>query len=211
MPLKQKVIAHLANVDPLTARLGACNTIRMGVDGKLYGFNTDVAGIVRPLEKRLALKGARILVLGAGGAGRAAVYSLAERGAQVSLWSRKAAAAKELARDAGALAVSENQIAASEFDVLINATPCGMTGNSHSLPLPPRSWKARIVFDLVYNPLDTPLLKEARSRNIATIQGVEMFIYQGARQFELWTGKAAPEAEMYRVVLNALKKAQEPR
>jgi len=208
MPLKQKVLAHLANVDPLTAKLRACNTIRTGADGKLYGFNTDVAGIIRPLEKRIPLKGARVLVLGAGGAARAAVYGLAERGAQVAVWSRKEAAAKELTTDAGAVSVTTQQIAASQFDILINATPCGMHGNPHPLPLEPEGWKARLVFDLVYNPLDTPLLQIARKRGFATIQGIEMFVYQGARQFELWTGKPAPEADMLRVVLFALKKSQ---
>lgn len=220
MPLKQSVMKHLANVDPMTARLGACNTIRTGADGKLYGFNTDVAGIVRPLEKRLHLKGARVLVLGAGGAARAAVYGLAEKGAKVFVWSRNEAHARELAAAApvggpaagpvvGTVeAIPRAGIAANAFDVMINATPCGMHGNAHPLPLEPKEWKARLVFDLVYNPLDTPLLKEARERGIATIQGFEMFVYQGARQFELWTGKPAPEADMLRVVLFALKKLQ---
>ena len=219
MPLKQKVLAHLANVDPLTARLGACNTIRTGADGKLYGFNTDVAGIVRPLEKRMSLRGARVLILGAGGAARAAVFGLVEKGAHVSIWSRKEVSAKELAASAtapsdkslllnwgSATTITRQQIAASEFDVLINATPCGMHGNSHPLPLETKEWKARLVFDLVYNPLDTPLLQAARARGAHTIQGIEMFVYQGARQFEIWTGKPAPEAEMLRVVLFALNK-----
>jgi 3-dehydroquinate dehydratase/shikimate dehydrogenase len=218
MPHKQAILPYLANVDPLTARLGACNTIRMGADGRFYGFNTDVAGIVRPLEKRMSLRNARVLVLGAGGAARAAVYGLAEKGAQVFLWSRKEAAAKELAAAASVpvngsspipvQVISRLEVAASEFDVLINATPCGMHGNPHPLPLEPEAWKARLVFDLVYNPLDTPLLQLARERRIATIQGIEMFVYQGARQFELWTGKPAPEADMLRVVLFALQHPQ---
>ncbi len=208
MPWKQKVLEHLANVDALTARLGACNTIRMGTDGKLYGFNTDVAGIVRPLEKRMQLKDRRVLVLGAGGAARAAVYGLVEKGARVKVWSRKEAAAIELAEAAGAGTVTEKQIRETEFDVLINATPCGMTGNAHLLPLPAGAWRARLVFDLVYNPMITPLMKEAKARGLVTITGVEMFVYQGARQFELWTGKAAPEAEMLRTVMFALQKAQ---
>ena len=88
MPLKQEVLPHLANMDPLTAKIGACNTLRTGADGKLYGFNTDVAGVVRPLEKRLRLKGARIAVLGAGGAARAAVFGLVEQGAEVFVINR---------------------------------------------------------------------------------------------------------------------------
>lgn len=220
MPLKQQVLPHLANVDPLTARLGACNTIRTGADGNLYGFNTDVAGIIRPLEKRMSLRNARVLVLGAGGAARAAVWGLLEKGAQVAVWSRKESSAQELAASTktgskqvpvshnAAASITRPEIAATQFDVIINATPCGMHGNSHPLPLEPEEWKARLVFDLVYNPLDTPLLKVARARGAGTIQGVEMFVHQGARQFELWTGKPAPEAEMLRVVLFALKKTQ---
>jgi 3-dehydroquinate dehydratase/shikimate dehydrogenase len=92
--------------------------------------------------------------------------------------------------------------------VLINATPCGMAGNAHPLPLETDDWRAKLVFDLVYNPLETPLLQAARARGAAVIQGVEMFVYQGARQFELWTGKPAPEAEMLRVVLHALTKSR---
>lgn len=210
MPHKQAIMPHLANVDPMAARLGACNTVRTGADGKLYGFNTDVAGILRPLEKRIALKGARVLVLGAGGAARAAAFGLADKGAQVSVWSRSETRSRELLSAStgipGITLIPRKQIAASEFDILINATPCGMHGNAHPLPLEDKEWRARLVFDLVYNPLDTPLLQSARARGVATIQGVEMFVQQGARQFEIWTGKPAPEAEMQRVVLFALNK-----
>ena len=208
MPLKQSIMAHLANVDPMTAKMGACNTVRMGADGKLYGFNTDAAGVVRPLEKRIALKDAKVLVLGSGGAARAAVYGLSDKGAKVSLWSRNEAKCRELAISARVPVLRREQIAAYDFDVLINATPCGMHGNAHPLPLEANEWSARLVFDFVYNPLNTPLLKAARARNIPTIQGFEMFVHQGARQFEIWTGKAAPEAEMLRVVLHALKNAE---
>ena len=208
MPLKQAIIPLLAKVDPLTARLGACNTVRLGADGKLYGFNTDVAGIVRPLEKRLTLRGAKVLVLGAGGASRAAVYGLADKGAEVHVWSRGNTKAHDLAKEAGVQAIDRKLIPQTEFDVLINSTPCGMTGQEHPLPLEHHEWKAKLVFDLVYNPLETPLLAEARRRGAEVIQGVEMFVQQGARQFEIWTGKPAPEAEMLRVVLFALQQAQ---
>jgi 3-dehydroquinate dehydratase/shikimate dehydrogenase len=208
IPHKQSILPYLANVEPLAARIGACNTLRLGVDGKLYGFNTDVTGVLRPLEKRMSLKGAKVLVLGSGGAARAAVFGLAEKGAQVSLWSRNDAKARALASASNTLALQREAIAGAEFDILINATPCGMTGHAHPLPLQPEEWRARLVFDLVYNPLETPLLKLAKERGSAVIQGVEMFIQQGARQFEIWTGKPAPEAEMQRAVLFALNKAQ---
>ena len=135
MPLKQEVLPHLANMDPLTASIGACNTLRTGADGKLYGFNTDVAGVVRPLEKRLKLKGARIAVLGAGGAARAAVFGLVEQGAEVFVVNRTHENAVALARQAKAKALKHELFAKGRFDVLINTTPCGMAGIKQALPI----------------------------------------------------------------------------
>ncbi len=206
MPLKQEVLPHLANMDPLTARIGACNTLRTGADGKLYGFNTDVAGVVRPLEKRLRLKGARIAVLGAGGAARAAVFGLADEGAEVFIVNRTHEHAVALAKEAKVKALKHEQFAKREFDVLINSTPCGMVGSKRALPIEEKELKAGLVFDMVYNPLVTPLLKLAHLRGIPVISGLEMFVQQGARQFEIWTGKPAPEAEMQRIVEHALHK-----
>jgi 3-dehydroquinate dehydratase/shikimate dehydrogenase len=206
MPLKTEVLPHLANMDPLTSRIGACNTLRMGADGKLYGFNTDVAGVVRPLERRLRLKGARVAVLGAGGAARAAVFGLVEQGAEVLIVNRTHEHAVALARQAKAKSLKHELLAKQKFDVIINATPCGMAGNKQPMPIAENELNANLVFDLVYNPLETPLLKLAKSRGIATISGLEMFVQQGARQFEIWTGKPAPEQEMMRVVEHELRK-----
>jgi 3-dehydroquinate dehydratase/shikimate dehydrogenase len=200
MPLKQEVLPHLANMDALTARIGACNTLRTGADGKLYGFNTDVAGVVRPLEKRLRLKGARIAVLGAGGAARAAVFGLVDQGAEVFVVNRTHENAVKLAKESKAQALKHEQLAKSRFDVLINSTPCGMAGSKQALPIEENELNAGLVFDMVYNPLETPLLKLAKERGIPVVTGLEMFVQQGARQFEIWTGKPAPEAEMLRVV-----------
>jgi len=187
-------------MDPLTSRIGACNTLRTGADGKLYGFNTDVAGVVRPLEKRIRLKGARIAVLGAGGAARAAVFGLVEQGAEVFVVNRTHDKAVALARSAKAKSLKHELFAKSRFDVLINTTPCGMAGNKDALPIEENELNAGLVFDMVYNPLETPLIKLAKARGIPVVSGLEMFVQQGARQFEIWTGKPAPEAEMLRVV-----------
>ena len=205
MPLKQEVLPHLANPIlkgsiPLTHRIGACNTLRVGPDGSIVGFNTDVDGVVRPLERRLRLKGARIAVLGAGGAARAAVFGLVEQGAEVFIVNRTHEKAVALAKEAKAKALKHEQLPKSHFDVLINSTPCGMAGSKQPLPLAENELNAGLVFDMVYNPLETPLLRLARARGIPVITGLEMFVQQGARQFEIWTGKPAPEAEMLRVV-----------
>jgi 3-dehydroquinate dehydratase/shikimate dehydrogenase len=209
MPLKQEVLPHLANMDPLTAKIGACNTLRTGADGKLYGFNTDVAGILRPIEKRIKLKGTRILVLGAGGAARAAVFGLVEQGAEVFVANRTHEKAVSLARKAHAKSLKMDVLAKQKFDVIVNSTPVGMIGMKPALPLSEKDLNANLVFDLVYNPMVTPLLKMAHSKGIAVVSGVEMFVQQGARQFEIWTGKPAPELEMLRVVELALRKKAE--
>lgn len=200
MPLKQEILPHLANSDVLTARIGACNTLRVGGDGRIVGFNTDVAGVVRPLEKRLQLKGARIAILGAGGAARAAVFGLVDQGAEVFIVNRTYENAVKLAKEAKAKALKREQFAKSHFDVLINSTPCGMAGSKQALPIEEKELNAGLVFDLVYNPMETPLLKLAAAHGIPVVRGLEMFVQQGARQFEIWTGKPAPEAEMQRVV-----------
>ncbi len=211
MPLKQEIIPHLENTDPLSAKIGACNTLLRAQDGKLYGFNTDVAGVVAPLERRMSLRGAKVLVLGAGGAARAAVFGLRDKGADVWILNRTPETAQKLAKQAGAKTIKKEAVAKTPFDVIVNATPIGMAGNKSAQILEAKDLNTKLVFDLVYNPIETPLIAAARSKGIPVVAGVEMFVQQGARQFEIWTGKPAPEEEMLRVVLHALKqKAEEP-
>jgi len=211
MPLKQDVLPYLERTDPLSARIGAVNTVLRAQDGKFYGFNTDVAGILGPLERRLPLANARVLVLGAGGVARAAVFGCRDKGAEVFIANRTPETAQKLARQAGAKYIKREALAKTSFDVIINATPLGMTGmagkNVPASPLEAAEIDARFVFDLVYNPLETPLLRLARQKGATPISGVEMFVHQGARQFEIWTGKPAPEEEMLRVVLHALRQS----
>ena len=209
MPLKEEILKHLEKTDPISEKIGACNTVIRAQDGKLYGFNTDVAAAVRPLERRLQLKGAKILVLGAGGAARAAVFGLKEKGAEVFILNRTAEDAQKLARQAKAKTFKREQLAKTQFDVILNATPIGMHGVKPNHILEPKEINARLVFDMVYNPIDTPLLRMAREKNIPVVTGVEMFVHQGARQFEIWTGKPAPEEEMLRVVIHALRQQAE--
>ena len=205
MPLKQEILPLLERTDPLSTKIGAVNTVLRAQDGRFYGFNTDVPGILGPLERRLPLNKAKVLVLGAGGAARAAVFGCRDKGAEVFLLNRTPAKAAALAQAAGARVIQREAVAKAGFDVVINATPAGMLGLGAESLLQPEDLNARFVFDLVYNPLDTPLLKLARQKGLTPISGVEMFVAQGARQFEIWTGKAAPHEEMMRVVLHALR------
>jgi 3-dehydroquinate dehydratase/shikimate dehydrogenase len=203
MPYKEAILQHLDNTDSHTNKIGACNTVVRAQDGKLYGFNTDTAGVVRPLERRLStIEGARILVIGAGGAARAAVFGLKERGAEVYILNRSLANAKKLAHQARARIMKRPDLKKMAFDVIINATPVGM-GNSREAPLQDKEINARYVFDMVYDPAETKLLKLAKERGAQVIPGIEMFVHQAARQFEIWTGKPAPWDEMLRVVLLA--------
>src|SRR5271169_1527856 len=205
MPYKEAILSHLDNTDSHTTKIGACNTVVRAQDGKLYGFNTDAAGIVRPLERRLnTLENARILVIGAGGAARAAVFGLKERGSEVYILNRSAAPAKKLAHQAHARIVKRPDLKKLAFDVIINATPVGM-GNTRETPLQEHEINARYVFDMVYDPAETRFLKLAKERGAQIIPGIEMFAHQAARQFEIWTGKPAPWDEMLRVVLLALQ------
>jgi 3-dehydroquinate dehydratase / shikimate dehydrogenase len=205
MPYKEAILPHLDNSDSHSTKIGACNTVVRAQDGKLYGFNTDTAGIVRPLERRLnTLEGARILVLGAGGAARAAVFGLKERGSEVYILNRSIAPAKKLAHQARARMVKRQDLKKLAFDVIINATPVGM-GNTRETPLQDKEINARYVFDMVYDPAETRLLKLAKEKGAQIIPGIEMFVHQAARQFEIWTGKPAPWDDMLRVVLLALQ------
>ena len=211
MPYKESILSHLDNTDSHTTKVGACNTVVRAQDGKLYGFNTDTAGIVRPLERRLnTLEDAKILVLGAGGAARAAVFGLKERGSEVYILNRSLAPAKKLAHQARARLVKRPDLKKLSFDVIINATPVGM-GNTRETPLQDKEINARYVFDMVYDPAETRLLKLAKERGAQVIPGIEMFVHQAARQFEIWTGKPAPWDEMLRVVLLALQEREKDR
>jgi 3-dehydroquinate dehydratase/shikimate dehydrogenase len=204
MPYKQSIVEHLDNTDAHTAKIGACNTVVRGQDGKLYGFNTDIVGIIRPLEQRITIENSKALVIGAGGAARAAVFGLKERGAEVWILNRTAVKAQKLARQAKAHVIKRADVRKTPFDVIINATPVGM-GNTKDCPLKEDEIQAKVVFDMVYDPVETRLLQIARSKGIAVVAGIEMFVHQAARQFEIWTGKPAPSGEMLRVVTIALQ------
>ncbi len=209
MPYKQDIVEVLSNSDPLTRQIGACNTVVRSQDGKLYGFNTDVAGVLVPLEQRLTLQGARILLVGAGGVARAAAFGLKNKGAEVFIVNRTAEKAQALARQAKAKYMKRADVAKSSFDVIINATPVGM-GNNRQSPLEDKELNTKFLFDLVYVPAETKLMKMAQAKGIQVIPGLEMFVQQGARQFEIWSGKPAPVAEMSFVVSKALERLEGP-
>jgi 3-dehydroquinate dehydratase/shikimate dehydrogenase len=203
MPFKRAIPRELDWVDPLAAHIGACNTVAVR-GGQWMGWNTDAAAVVEVLTKRLRLPGSQILILGAGGAARAAACALAAEGAKVFIAARREPAARQLARRISAVAVAWDRADGLEVDAVINATPVGMAPQADYVPIDLARLRVRVVFDMVYYPMETRLLSEARGRGLITISGVEMLVAQGARQFEIWTGESAPRALMEQAVRQTL-------
>ncbi len=198
MPWKVEILPKLDEVDPLAAAIGAVNTVVRREDGSLWGTNTDAAAIAEPLAERLSLRGVPILILGAGGAARAAAFALRQAGAEVWILNRTRAAAEQLARETGARIADTAY--AGRFAVVLNATPAGMSGGGleAELPVEPAALDGvQVVFETVYRPVDTPLVRTARALGIPVVTGLEMFVHQGVRQWLLWTGhRMAPVAAM---------------
>jgi 3-dehydroquinate dehydratase / shikimate dehydrogenase len=205
LPHKQTILKHLSACEPLAADIGAVNTVIVRRNGSLYGRNTDYLGVLRALEKKLRIKGSRVLIFGAGGAARAAAFALALAGATLAICARREKAAKELARAVGGEIVHHRALCSEFFDVILNATPVGMYPHDDVSPLASRELHCRMVMDLIYRPQRTQLLKIAAQKGITTVSGAEMFVAQGIAQWEMWMEKRAPEAVMRRAVLAALR------
>lgn len=196
IPHKQRILRHLDVIDPLARRIGAVNTVWRKA-GKWRGTNTDVAGILRPLEKHIRLSRAHILLAGYGGAARAAAFALRDAGAQLTITGRKLASAKSLARFVGANTLALSEAEKQHYDAVVNATSVGMHPQSGECLFQKRI-PGELAFDMVYNPHETLFLARAREQGCAIIHGCEMFLEQAAQQFEIWTGESAPRAVMRR-------------
>ena len=219
MPYKTSVISHLDRVDLSAQIVNSVNTI-LNKENLLFGFNTDGVGAFKALkENGVELKGRKVLLLGAGGAARAIAYTLAKEADQLAVLNRTLKPAQELAKlleravskkiDAGSLSPSDVEQHLHDSDILINATSVGMKPNADESPVNPKLLKSRLaVMDIVYNPLETKLSKDAKAAGAKVVSGVEMLIYQGAASFEIWTGKSAPVQVMRQAALNHLQKAQ---
>jgi len=209
LPHKQAILRYLGECEPLAAEIGAVNTVVVRGDGSLYGSNTDYVGVLRSLQKHLSLRGSRILIFGAGGAARAAAFALSRAGARVAVCSRRDSQARSLARAVGGEALPRRALRTETFDALLNATPVGMYPRFGISPLSPGEIHCRIVMDLVYRPERTKLLRLAARRGCRVVPGLEMFLAQGIAQWEIWTGRHAPEAAMRRAVISQLRTGED--
>src|SRR5579864_425254 len=203
LPHKQKIIRYLDTVDPLARRIGAVNTVwRKG--GKWRGANTDAAGVTEPLKRLVRLPKSSVLIVGNGGAARSAACALSDAGAKICLVGRNADRVRALAKVCGAEPLLREQLSARHFDAVVHATPLGMFPHVNECffngMIP-----AEVVFDMVYNPLETELLKRARQQGKKIVPGLDMFIEQAVRQCEIWTGESAPRPAMLKAASEALE------
>ena len=209
VPFKQRVIPHLDSIDSVARRIDAVNTLAM--DGRrIHGLNTDWIGAVRALETLMALSGKTVLILGAGGSARAIGFGLQESGATVMLANRTLERGQALARRLGCSCHRLADIGRLKADVLVNATSAGMHPQPSETPAPAEVLKNfPVVMDIVYSPLETRLLREAQQAGCRTIDGIAMLLYQGAAQFETWTGLVAPIDAMRSALEAALVQPRE--
>jgi len=205
IPHKVEIIKFLDSIDSFAKAVGAVNTVLINENGSFNGYNTDVYGFVEaiPAETRVKLRGEKAVVLGSGGAARAVISGLAEIGIkEISIIARNQEKAQKLREIMGGnfSDIEINYIACrdlSEYSIIVNTTPLGMYGENERLSplsqeniatLPEHS----LVYDIIYRPRKTKLLEYAEKRGLKTLDGLEMLVLQGAKAFELWTGKNPP-------------------
>jgi len=206
IPHKQAVIPLLDGIDPVAAKIGAVNTLLInGVS--VRGYNTDWLGANAALKQLTPLKGKKVLLLGAGGSARAIGFGLLEEGACLTLASRTPTTGRALAEALGCPWAPLGSIADFHADILINATSVGMGANHDQAPIASQGLvHFDFVMDIVYSPLETRLLREAKAAGCQTVNGLAMLLYQGVAQFELWTGLEAPVEIMRQQLLAGMQR-----
>jgi 3-dehydroquinate dehydratase/shikimate dehydrogenase len=214
IPHKQAIIEYLDEIAETAKTIGAVNTVKIE-NGKLLGYNTDAEGFIEPLKTAYGdLKNAKVAVIGAGGAARALVYALKNENAEATLFARNLAKAKSFTEDfqieLKELPKTEDQRPKTDFanfDIVVNATPLGTKGalENETVLSAEQLEGVKLVYDLVYNPLETRLMSEAKKASVPAIGGLEMLIAQAAAQQKIWTGKIAPIEKMRQAALLKLE------
>ena len=204
IPHKVGVMKYLDEVEAPAEKIGAVNTI-VNRRGVLHGYNTDCPGAVKALLEKIVIKDKQVAIVGAGGGARAIGFGIHREGGRLTIINRTRQRGEKLAADLGCDFKLLTEIKKLCYDIVINATPVGMTPHDDRTPVKPELLEAgTVVMDTVYNPLKTRFLKDAQKAGCRTIDGVSMLVHQGAVQFELWTSKKAPVEIMRRVVLDEL-------
>ena len=204
IPHKISVMKNLDRVDPLAAEIGAVNTI-VNRQGILDGYNSDCAGAIKALTDKTNISGKEVALVGAGGGARAAGFGVKQAGGRLTIINRTRQRGEKLAIDLDCEFKPLSEIKQLPYQIIINATSAGMTPHDDSVPLNTGLLEGgMVVMDMVYNPLKTRFLAQAQKLGCITVDGVSMFVHQGAAQFELWTSRKAPVEIMRRVVLEEL-------
>jgi shikimate dehydrogenase len=205
IPHKVTIMDLLDEIDETAQKIGAVNTI-VNNNGKLSGSNTDCIGAVKALQEKTRIKDKEVVMIGAGGAARAVGYGILSEGGKLKIVNILQDEGENLARDLGVPYYPLSDFNQLDYQILVNTTPVGMTPDTDAMPVPLEDLKKdAVVMDIIYNPLQTKLLKEAEKIGCSTVDGVSMFVFQGVAQFELWTGKKAPVELMRQTVLESLK------
>jgi 3-dehydroquinate dehydratase/shikimate dehydrogenase len=203
-PYKGEILPYLSSVTANVAESGSANTVVVQ-EGRLVGVSTDGDGVLVPLRRRLDPAGRVVAIVGAGGASRAAAFALVRAGARVIVLARRPGQAAEVAAATGCAAAGLDALPGLPWDVLVNATPVGSGACPGETPVPASALRpGAVVFDMVYEPRETPLLAVARARGCVVIDGVEMLVAQAVGQFEAWTRQPAPVTAMTEAALAAI-------
>jgi len=204
IPHKEAVIALCESLDQTARAIGAVNTLKRTPTG-WQGRNTDWLGIVRPISRFGSLKGKKALIIGAGGAARAAVFGLSQEGANITITNRSEKRGLKLAHEFECRFVSLDQFSKERYEIVVQCTPLGMQGFGSDLSVPKDFFEpSMIVMDVVYRPMWTSFLKSARDSGCRVVTGLEMLLHQGLAQFEWWTDRDAPEEAMRSALYEAL-------
>jgi len=205
IPHKETVLAHVDSLDPMAEKIGAVNTLVFDEEKKIHGLNTDWIGANRALADTLDLQEKKILLLGAGGSAKAIGVGLLEAGARVIFASRTESRVKSLAETLACDWINLAEIDTVQADCLVNATSVGMRPLENASLVPAGCLgNFSVVMDIVYAPLETRLLREAKNAGCQVINGLSMLLYQGVAQFEVWTGQAAPVEVMRAALMNMI-------
>lgn len=204
IPHKIEVMDYLDEIDGQARAIGAVNTV-VNRNGHLFGYNSDCLGAIHALKDKTGIKDKAVVIAGAGGAARAIAFGILAEGGTLIILNQIREEGEALARDLGVRYSPLSEYRRHPCDIFINATPVGMTPHVEAMPVEPDYLDPSMtVMDIVYNPLKTRLLVEAEKAGCRCVDGVSMFVYQGASQFEAWTGETAPVDLMRQVVLTAL-------
>ncbi len=201
---------HGEFLEPLAAEIGAVNTLKVGLTGRVSGYNTDYAGALDALTSTMSIKKHKlhkvdIAVLGAGGVARAVVAALTDVGAKLTIYNRTEKKAQSLAEEFNCKYAPLDRAQSLDARVIVNCTSIGMYPNIDDTPLPPQALKPEMfVFDTVYNPVETTLLKDAAAAGAKTITGAQMFLRQAMAQYKIFTGKEPDEQIMEKTITNRL-------